>query len=112
MSAVNPKGGTRNCPALLSGLRELQWELMNLLSVGANSGAVPWNGFIDEGRFSDTFSSDSSTRTLWPFDDAACASSFADSSGNGDTLTGQNGAKTGVQGASTLVNGCEKVKRS
>jgi hypothetical protein len=81
----------------------------NLLSVGANSGAAPLDGWLDEARFSDhvrysgaytvptsAFSPDVNTRALWHFDAAAGSTSFADSSANGNTLTGQNGAQTGV----------------
>lgn len=84
----------------------------NLLSVGANSGAAQFNGWLDEARFSDSvrytgaytvptspFTSDGSTRALWHFDDTPCGSTFADSSGNANTLTAQNGATTGIQGA-------------
>jgi hypothetical protein len=84
----------------------------NPLSVGANSGGVPWVGWMDEARFSDSvrysgaysvptspFTSDANTRALWHFDNMPCTTSFADSSDGGNTLTGQNGAVTGVQGA-------------
>ena len=86
----------------------------NLLSVGANSGAVPFNGWLDEARFSDVvrysgaytvptseFTPDANTRALWHFNEAPCGSSFTDSSANGNTLTGQNGATTGLQGAAS-----------
>jgi hypothetical protein len=84
----------------------------NLLSVGANSGAVPWSGGIEEARFSDNvrytgnfsvpsseFASDANTRALWHFNEAACSTSFGDASANANTLSGQNGAQTGVPGA-------------
>jgi Ca2+-binding RTX toxin-like protein len=45
------------------------------------------------------FTSDGNTRALWHFDEPACSTSFADSSGNGNTLTGQNGAQTGLPDA-------------
>jgi len=86
----------------------------NLLSVGANSGGVPFAGWLDEARFSDVvrysgaytvptseFVPDASTRALWHFNDAPCASSFSDSSGKGNTLSAQNGATTGLQGAAS-----------
>lgn len=85
-----------------------------LLSVGANSGLFPFDGWIDEARLSDTvrysgetytvpssaFTPDANTRALWHFDDPVCSTSFTDSSENGDTLTGLAGAQTGQQGAS------------
>ena len=83
------------------------------LHVGANFGGVPWDGFFDDARLSDitrytgsytvpssAFTSDANTKALWHFDEAACSTSFADSSTNAVTLAGQNGAQTGVQGAS------------
>ena len=80
----------------------------NTLSVGANSGAAAFGGWLEEARFSDSvrysgetyaispaaFASDSHTRALWHFDEAAGATSFGDSSGNGNMLAGQNGAHT------------------
>ncbi len=87
----------------------------NLLSVGANSGAAPWKGFIDEARLSSTarysgdfevpsaaFTADSSTRALWHFNESACFANFADPA-NSNTLTAQNGASAGLPGAETVV---------
>ena len=65
-------------------------------------------GKIDDVRISDTlrysgnsyampvepFTSDSYTLALWHFDDAPGSTTFADSSGNGNTLTAYNGATT------------------
>jgi plastocyanin len=88
----------------------------NLLAVGANSGAVPLEGWLDEARFSQSvrytgpysvptspFSNDANTRALWHFDEAAASTSFADSSGNGNTLTGQNGAQTGTPATTVSI---------
>jgi outer membrane protein assembly factor BamB len=84
------------------------------LDVGALAGASGWDDWIEEFRVSDTvrypegspytvpgdpFTTDANTRALWHFDETACSTSFADSSGNGNTLTGQNGAMAGVFGA-------------
>lgn len=84
----------------------------NTLSVGANTGAAAFHGWLDETRFSDTarysgsytvpagpFAADQETRALWRFDDAACVTSLADSSGNGNPLAAQNGATTSLPGA-------------
>ena len=84
----------------------------NALSVGANSGAASFDGWLEEARFSDTvrysgssyavpsseLSPDAGTRALWHFNETACSTSFVDSSGNGNTLIGQNGAHTGLPG--------------
>lgn len=43
---------------------------------------------------SETLTSDSYTRGLWHFNETAGSTSFVDSSGNGHTLTGLNGAMT------------------
>jgi hypothetical protein len=70
----------------------------------------PVAGWIEEMRFSDivrysgpsytvpteSFVTDANTRALWHFDEAPGSTIFADSSGNGNTLTGQNGAHTGT----------------
>ena len=67
-----------------------------------------WKGRIDELRFSDTvrysgpayniqttpFTNDANTIALWHFDEPIGSTSFADSSGNSNTLTGHGGAKT------------------
>ena len=80
----------------------------NVLSIGGAMLASWFDGWLDEVRFSDTvrysgaytvptaaFSNDASTRALWHFDEAPCSTSFTDSSGNGNTASGQNGAQTG-----------------
>lgn len=79
-----------------------------LLVGGVPFGTAGFSGFIDEMRFSsivrysDTsytvptaaFTADSNTRALWHFNEVSGSTIFADSSGNGNTLTGQNGAQT------------------
>jgi hypothetical protein len=42
------------------------------------------------------FTPDGSTRALWHFDEPAGSTSFSDSGGNANTLTGYNGAQTDV----------------
>jgi hypothetical protein len=77
------------------------------LIVGAGPAGAPFAGAIEEARVSDTvrysgsyavpsaaFAPDASTRALWHFDEALCSKTFADSSGNGNTLVGRNGAHT------------------
>ena len=77
------------------------------LIVGAGPSGAPFAGAIDEARISDTvrysgtyavpsaaFAPDASTRALWHFDDTLCSTTFADASGNGNTLVGRNGAHT------------------
>ena len=77
------------------------------LMVGAGPNGAPFEGAIDEARVSDAvrysgayavpsaaFAADASTRALWHFDEALCSKSFADASGNGNTLNGQDGAHT------------------
>ncbi len=70
----------------------------------------PWVYFsdkIDEMRLSNilrygetytvpiaNFTSDANTLALWHFDEVSGSTSFADATGNGNTLTGQNGAST------------------
>ncbi len=69
-----------------------------------SSGDKYFNGRIDEirvsdvARYSSDFSSpsgpfvpDANTRALWHFDESVGSTVFADSSGNGNTLTGLNG---------------------
>jgi Calx-beta domain-containing protein/concanavalin A-like lectin/glucanase superfamily protein len=86
----------------------------NPLSLGANSGGVAFEGWLEEARLSDivrysgsysvptsAFSTDGNTRALWHFDEAACSTSFADASPNANTLSGLNGAQTGPPGALT-----------
>lgn len=65
-----------------------------------------FQGRIDEVRISDNvryttyftpliyFIPDSNTKGLWHFDESPGSTSFSDSSGNGNTLTGLNGAQT------------------
>ncbi len=79
------------------------------LNVGAYLGVNPFGGSIDELRFSDVvrysgssytvptspFTPDAHTRALWHFDEPVGSTVFLDSSGNGNTLTGVNGAQTG-----------------
>jgi concanavalin A-like lectin/glucanase superfamily protein len=78
------------------------------LTLGAGNGLNHLEGWQEEARLSDVvrysaayvppsspFTSDASTRALWHFDEPACSTSFADSSGNANTLTGLNGAQTG-----------------
>ena len=72
-----------------------------------NGNVYPFKGWMDEVRFSNIvrysgsyvvptapFVSDGNTRALWHFDEAAGATTFFDSSGHSNTLTGFNGAKT------------------
>ncbi|HZX48608.1 MAG TPA: LamG domain-containing protein, partial [Nitrospirota bacterium] len=73
-----------------------------------NSSNYTFEGKINEVRVSDTirytsgftpvgyFTSDANTKGLWHFDESAGSTSFSDSSGNGNTLTGLNGAQTGT----------------
>ncbi len=81
----------------------------NNYNLGRFFGAT-WNYFtdkIDEVRISDiarygdpytvpssNFVSDGNTRALWHFDEVSGSTSFADATGNGNTLTGQNGASS------------------
>jgi hypothetical protein len=76
------------------------------LIVGAFPTSAHFNGNIDEVRISDvarytsgftppnTLTLDANTRALYRFNEAAGATTFADSSGNGFTLTGAGGAQT------------------
>lgn len=73
-----------------------------------NSSSSTFSGKIDEVRVSDSmrynsdfippevFASDAGTKGLWHFGEAAGSASFIDSSGNGNTLRGINGAHTGT----------------
>lgn len=79
-------------------------------SLGGYQGADSFPGKFEETRVSDSvrytgptytvptepFTTDAHTTALWHFDEAVGATSFADASGNGNTLTGNNGATTGV----------------
>jgi hypothetical protein len=81
-------------------------------SSALNIGSAPINplvGWMEEIRLSDIvrysgvsytvptspFVPDANTRALWHFNEVAGSTAFADSSGNGNTLTGLNGAQTG-----------------
>jgi hypothetical protein len=78
------------------------------LNVGAYLGIHPYVGFLEETRFANVvrysgssyivpelpFSSDQNTLALWHYDETPGSTSFGDSSGNGNTLTGLNGAQT------------------
>lgn len=71
-----------------------------------------YTGRLEEVRFSDSvrysgasnivpsspFLDDENSRAIWHFDDAPGINSFIDSSGNGNTLTGVNGAHTTICG--------------
>lgn len=79
-----------------------------LLIGGVPFGTAGFTGLIEEIRFSDIvrysgisysvpalpFTSDSHTRALWHFDEAAGSTIFADSSNNSNVLTGHNGAQS------------------
>lgn len=80
------------------------------LLVGGNSASsAQFSRWIEELRLSSTvrygaatytvptapFTRDASTRALWHFDETAGSTVFQDSSVNGNTLTGYNGAQTG-----------------
>jgi len=78
------------------------------VNVGAFAGAGALGDRIEEMRLSDNvrytgasyaspfaeFVADANTRALWHFNEAPPSTSFADGSGNGNTLTGLNGAET------------------
>lgn len=79
----------------------------NPLSIGANIGANPFHGRIDEVRISDNirygssytvptsdFIVDDNTRTLWHFNELTGSTSFNDMTTNDNNLTGYNGAQT------------------
>lgn len=79
-----------------------------LLVGGVPLGTAGFGGLIEEMRFSDIvrysadsytvpttpFASDSNTRALWHFDEVSGTTVFTDNSGNGNTLTGHDGAQT------------------
>jgi len=87
------------------------------LQIGAFAGTNPAVGGFEETRISDVvrytgasftvpsspFTSDANTRALWHFDALPGATSFTDSSGNGNTLTGINGAQTCGVGCGTIT---------
>lgn len=74
------------------------------VGIGSVSDLLPFTGRIDEVRISNViryttnftpakvFSSDANTLGLWHFDESPGSTTFTDSSGNGHTLTGENGA--------------------
>jgi hypothetical protein len=78
------------------------------VEIGVANGSVnPFKGWLDEVRFSNVvrysgsytvpgsaFTNDANTRALWHFNEASGATTFSDSSGNGNTLSGFNGAQT------------------
>ncbi len=80
-----------------------------VLYIGGYMGLYSVAGWIEEMRFSDivryssisytvptdSFVNDANTRALWHFNEAPGSTVMADSSGKGNTLTGQNGAHTG-----------------
>ncbi|MHB9050032.1 MAG: Ig-like domain-containing protein, partial [Pirellulales bacterium] len=79
------------------------------VQIGFCTGVTPLRGWIDEVRLSDVvrysdaysvpaspFVPDANTRALWQFDETPGATSFADASGKGNTLTGVNGARTSI----------------
>ena len=78
------------------------------VNIGAYLAINPANGPMEEVRFSNIvrysgsyavpsapFINDANTRALWHFDEATGTTTFSDSSGHGNVLTGINGAKTG-----------------
>jgi PKD repeat protein len=84
-------------------------DSISALNIRAYLGVSPTVCWIEEMRFSDIvryssvsytvptapFVNDVNTRALWHFNEASGSTVFADSSSNGNTLTGQNGAHTG-----------------
>jgi hypothetical protein len=84
-------------------------DSISALNIRAYQGVSSTVFWIEEMRFSDIvrysgvsytvpttpFVNDVNTRALWHFNEAPGSTVFADSSGNGNTLTGQNGAHTG-----------------
>ncbi len=100
--------------SLVASSHQAEWtpgvpDSTSALNIGAYLGLYPAVGWIEEMRFSDIvryssvsytvpttpFVDDAATRALWHFNEAPGSTVFADSSGNGNTLTGQNGAHTG-----------------
>jgi len=51
-----------------------------------------------------SFSNDANTRALWHFDEAVGSTIFADASGNGNSLTGVDGASAGEGNSVTSLN--------
>jgi hypothetical protein len=84
------------------------WPSTSPLYVGWLAEEYTYSGWLEEVRLSDIvrysgtsytvpttpFAADIHTRALWHFDETAGSTVFADSSGNGNTLTGHNGAHT------------------
>ena len=81
-----------------------------------------FDGLIDEIRVSDVvrysadfttpsepFTPDANTRALWHFDEPIGSTSFEDSSGNNNTLTGVNGAHIGGEFSAGDVSGDRRV---
>jgi PKD repeat protein len=100
--------------SLVASSNQVDWtpglpDSSSALNIGAYQGMYPAVGWIEEMRFSNVvrysgtlytvpttpFVNDTVTRALWHFNEAPGSTVFADSSGNGNTLTGQNGAHTG-----------------
>jgi hypothetical protein len=79
------------------------------VNIGAYVGVNPSVGWLEETRLSNivrysgasatvpatAFSNDANTQALWHFNEAVGSTVFTDVSGNGNTLTGLNGAQTG-----------------
>ena len=99
---VKTGGGFDNTPGV--------WNSTSPVNIGAANGINPFSGWLEEVRFSNIvryngsytvptspFTNDANSRALWHFNEAAGAITFSDSSGNGNTLSGLNGAKTGQQ---------------
>ena len=98
---VNSSTAVEWTPGILNSSSEL-------LVGGVPLGTAGFGGPIEEMRFSDIvrysadsytvptapFVSDSNTRALWHFDELSGTTVFADNSGNGNTLTGHDGAQT------------------
>ena len=114
----NEYTASRDLMALyLDGSRVTTWDAFDPPGIINSSSALyvgsapinPLVGWMEEIRFSDTvrysgvsytvptspFMPDANTRALWHFDEVAGSIDFADSSGNGNTLFGLNGAQTG-----------------
>lgn len=96
------------------------------VSIGADWGTYPTSGWMEEVRFSNTvrysgssytvpttaFADDAYTRALWHFDEAwGSGTTFADSSGNGNTLTAYGGAIVGnpTGSAPVTIKGSARV---
>lgn len=100
--------GTRLASDETVGLEPGSYNSTLPLQVGAYLGVNPWEGYIDDVRLSvvarysgasydvpsGSFEPDADTVALWHFEEEANVSSFSDASGNGNTLSSENGAKT------------------